>query len=213
MRPRCRAVNWGLLFVTAVAPRGLVLARQCPGSPGTCNPEDTGLPRLPVSWSPTLFCGSGPVVLPPVPWTRKKNNWKVAIFPPTRRSLLLRRPGCMDNFLNFFLSGLPVCIKFLKRAKSRRKFLSQRRHTAATLQSATSERNSGGFWVLLWETCGIQKQAVWTKCWVSFVTAVLLSCCINCTSICYPNFHGQYNCPTLFCRSSIFHLDCATAGT
>ena len=27
---------------------GLVLA-QCPGSPGTCNPEETGLPRLPVS--------------------------------------------------------------------------------------------------------------------------------------------------------------------
>jgi len=29
--------------------RGLVLARQCPGSPGTCNPEETGLPGLPVS--------------------------------------------------------------------------------------------------------------------------------------------------------------------
>jgi hypothetical protein len=28
---------------------GLVLARQCPGSPGTCNPEDTGLRGLPVS--------------------------------------------------------------------------------------------------------------------------------------------------------------------
>jgi len=26
---------------------GLVLARQCPGSPGTCNPEETGLPGLP----------------------------------------------------------------------------------------------------------------------------------------------------------------------
>jgi len=31
------------------SPRGLVLARQCPGSPGTCNPEETGLPWLPVS--------------------------------------------------------------------------------------------------------------------------------------------------------------------
>jgi len=50
---------------------GLVLARQCPGSPGTCNPEKTGLPGLPVSWSPTLFSGSGPVALPPVPWTEK----------------------------------------------------------------------------------------------------------------------------------------------
>jgi len=28
---------------------GFVLARQGPGSPGTCNPEETGLPVLPVS--------------------------------------------------------------------------------------------------------------------------------------------------------------------
>jgi len=28
---------------------GLDLARQCPSSPGTCNPEETGLPGLPVS--------------------------------------------------------------------------------------------------------------------------------------------------------------------
>jgi len=27
----------------------LVLARQCRGSPGTCNPEEAGLPGLPVS--------------------------------------------------------------------------------------------------------------------------------------------------------------------
>ena len=31
-----------------------------------------------------------------------KNNRKVAIFLPTRRSLLPRRPGWTDNFLNFF---------------------------------------------------------------------------------------------------------------
>ena len=31
-----------------------------------------------------------------------KNNWKVAIFRPTWRSLLLWRPGCTDNLLNFF---------------------------------------------------------------------------------------------------------------
>jgi len=35
-----------------------------------------------------------------------KNNGKVAIFRPTRRSLLPRRPGWTDNLLNFFLSGL-----------------------------------------------------------------------------------------------------------
>jgi len=28
---------------------GLVLARQCPGKPGTCNPEETGLPGLSLS--------------------------------------------------------------------------------------------------------------------------------------------------------------------
>jgi len=50
---------------------GLVLARKCPGSPGTCNPEATGLPGLLTSWSPTLFSGTGPVGLPPVPWTDK----------------------------------------------------------------------------------------------------------------------------------------------
>ena len=31
-----------------------------------------------------------------------KYNWKVAIFRPTRRSLLPRRPGWTDNLLNFF---------------------------------------------------------------------------------------------------------------
>jgi len=70
----------------------LVLARQCTGSPGTSNPEETGLSGLPTSWSSTLFSGSGPVGIPPVPWT-EKNNWKVAIFCPKRKSLLPRRTG------------------------------------------------------------------------------------------------------------------------
>jgi len=44
-----------------------------------------------------------------------KNNWNVAIFHPTRRSLLPRRPGWTDNLLNFFfLSGLE---KLEQRAK------------------------------------------------------------------------------------------------
>jgi hypothetical protein len=29
--------------------KGGVLARKCPGSPGTCNPEETGLHGLPMS--------------------------------------------------------------------------------------------------------------------------------------------------------------------
>jgi len=51
---------------------GLVLVRQCPGSSDTCNPEEVGLHGLPVSWSHTLFSGSGPIGLPPVPWTEKQ---------------------------------------------------------------------------------------------------------------------------------------------
>jgi len=51
--------------------RGHVLERQCPGSLRTCNPEETGLPGIPVSSSPTIFSGSGPVGLQPVPWTEK----------------------------------------------------------------------------------------------------------------------------------------------
>ena len=44
-----------------------------------------------------------------------KNNWKVATFRPTRRSLLPRRPGWTDNHLIFFfLNGLQ---KLEQRAK------------------------------------------------------------------------------------------------
>ena len=57
-----------------------------------------------MSSSPTLFSGSGPVGLPPVPWTKKK--MKARYFFPTRRSLLPRRPGWTDNMLNFFMNDL-----------------------------------------------------------------------------------------------------------
>ena len=66
--------NWRTFYkknATGRSPRGLVLALECPGSPGTCNPEETGLPGLPMSWPPTLFSGPGPIRLPPVPWTEK----------------------------------------------------------------------------------------------------------------------------------------------
>ena len=80
---------------------GLVLAQQCPGSLATCNPEESGLPGLPVSWSPTLFFQIWPH------WTTTcsldwKDNWKVAIFLPTWRTLLPRRPDWTDNLLFFF---------------------------------------------------------------------------------------------------------------
>jgi hypothetical protein len=48
-----------------------------------------------------LFSESGPVGLPPCPWT-EKNYWKVTIFGSMRRSLLPRRPGWTDELLNFF---------------------------------------------------------------------------------------------------------------
>jgi len=83
---------------------GLVLARQCPGSSGTHNPEETGLPGLPMSWSPTLFSGSSPIVLPPVPWTEKTTE---------RSPFFVRRRGhcCRGDLVGqttfwIFLSGL-----------------------------------------------------------------------------------------------------------
>jgi len=55
--------NWRTFWrknAVRISPRGLVLARQCPGSPGTWNPEETGLLGLPMSWSHTLSSGYGP---------------------------------------------------------------------------------------------------------------------------------------------------------
>ena len=83
---------------------GLVLARQCSGSPATCNPEESGLSGLPRSLLPTLFSGSCPVGLPPVPWTEKQ--LKDRHISSGAKSFLLRRPGWTDNILIFFLSGL-----------------------------------------------------------------------------------------------------------
>ena len=79
----------------------LILARQCPASPGSWNPDKTGLPGPPMFWSPTRFSRSWSVGLPPVPST-EKNNWNVAIVHPTQSSSLPRRPGCTDKFLNVF---------------------------------------------------------------------------------------------------------------
>jgi len=83
----------------------LVLARQCPGSPGTCNPEENGLPGLPLSWSHTLFSGSGPVRLPPVPWTEKTIE-RSPFF--VRREVYCCRGDLVERttFWIFCLSGL-----------------------------------------------------------------------------------------------------------
>jgi hypothetical protein len=76
---------------------GLVLARQCPNSLGTCNPEETGLPWLPVSCSPTLFSGSG---LLPVPWTEK--TIKVHHFSSNTEVIAVAETWLDEQLLNFF---------------------------------------------------------------------------------------------------------------
>ena len=49
---------------------------------GYLQPEETGLSEPPMSCSHTLFSGTGPVGLPPVPWTDKqlkgRNIWPEA---------------------------------------------------------------------------------------------------------------------------------------
>jgi len=96
----------------------LVLARQCPGSPGTCNPEENGLPGLTMSWQTTFFSGSGPVGLLTLPRTEKTIE---------RSPFFVRRGGhCYRGDLVgrtifwFFLSSLQklkqrakMCIGFL----------------------------------------------------------------------------------------------------
>ena len=76
---------------------GLVLAWQCPGSLGTCNPEETGLPNVLIT-HPILWIWPRWTTICSLDW---KNNWKVAIFRLMRRSLLPWRPVWMDNLLNF----------------------------------------------------------------------------------------------------------------
>ena len=99
---------------------GLVLARQYPGSLGTCNPEETGLPGLLMSWSSTLFSGPGLVGLTPVPWTEK----------PIESSPFFVRQGshcCRAELVGgtifwFFLSGLQKLERDKKCTELRRRY-------------------------------------------------------------------------------------------
>jgi len=87
-------------------------ARQCPVSQAICNPEETGLPGLSVSWSPTLFSGSGPVGLPPVPWTEK--TIEMSTFFVQRRGHCYSGDLVSRIIFWIFLSGLQ---KLEQRAK------------------------------------------------------------------------------------------------
>ena len=84
--------------------RCLVLARQCPGSPCICNPEETGLPVFPVSWSPTIFSGSGTIGLPPAFWIEKTIQRSPFFFRRVCRYCCGDMVG-RTNFW-FFFSGL-----------------------------------------------------------------------------------------------------------
>ena len=57
----------------------------------------------PVSWSPTLFSGTGPfrTITCSLDW---RNNWKLAIFLPTHSSLAPRGLGWTEKFLIFWVS-------------------------------------------------------------------------------------------------------------
>ena len=83
---------------------GLVLERHRPGSLGTCNPKETGLPGIPMSISPTLFSGSVPVGLPPAPWTAKQ--LKSRHFSSDAEVIAAAENWLDGNILIFFLSGL-----------------------------------------------------------------------------------------------------------
>jgi hypothetical protein len=78
---------------------GLVLARQCPCSPGTYNREETDLPGLTIPWSPTLFSGSGPLDYHLFPGLKKQV--KIRHFFPDTEVMLPWRPGWTDNLLFF----------------------------------------------------------------------------------------------------------------
>ena len=64
--------NWRTFWKKTLwnrSPRGSCSCTTSPSSPGTCNPEETGLPGLPVSSEPTLFSRLALSDLPPVSWT------------------------------------------------------------------------------------------------------------------------------------------------
>jgi hypothetical protein len=96
-----------------VAPRGSCSCTTMPQLTGHLQPEETGLPGLPLSWSPTLFSGSGPVGLPPVPWSEKQ--LKCRHFSSDALVIAAAETWLDGQHSDFFLSGLQ---KLEQRAKS-----------------------------------------------------------------------------------------------
>jgi len=98
--------------VSCHSPRGSCSCTTMSSSPGICNPEETGLPRVVITHT-ILQISLHRATTCSLNW---KNKWKVAIFRPTRRSLPSQRPGWTDTLLFFFLSGFQ---KLEQRAKKR----------------------------------------------------------------------------------------------
>jgi len=93
------------------SPRDFDLKRQCPVSPGTCNPKETGLPVFPVSWSSTLFSGPDPLGLPPVPWTEEIIESYPFFF---RRIVRCSHGDLVGEQITDFLSGLQKLVQRTK---------------------------------------------------------------------------------------------------
>ena len=82
---------------------GLVLARQFPAHRALATQKKLAYLGFQCLDHPPYYLDLAPSDYHLFPGL--KNNWKVAIFRPTRSSLLPRRPGWTDKLLNF-LSGL-----------------------------------------------------------------------------------------------------------
>ena len=125
--PKCQTINAEYYSSLLVQLKDVMKEKLRGSSPrGSCS--CTTMPRLTGHLQPRRnwpTWDSNALITHPILWIWPrwttncsldwKNNWKVAIFRPTRRSLLPRRPGWRDNRLNFFfLTGLQ---KLEQRAK------------------------------------------------------------------------------------------------
>jgi len=91
---------------------GLVIARQCPGSPGTCNPEETGLPGLPFPDYPPYSPDLAPSDYHRVPGLKKQLKYRH--FSSDTEVITAADTWLDGQHSDFFLSGLQ---KLEQRAK------------------------------------------------------------------------------------------------
>ena len=80
----CKWRTFWRKFAAGSSARESCSCMTLPRLTGYLQPRRNGISWLPASWSPTLFSASGPVGLPPVPWTEKTIE---------RSSFFIRRVG------------------------------------------------------------------------------------------------------------------------